>query len=121
MFTDRVVPIFPRREVLPARSDQFADRKTAVLASLDWRGFANELEVARGPKPLTIVERLFMSRYVPLVEAVVRGEADDAARRTADRWAENFAHSYIEGFAALKITGKRPRMVLDAPQLGSQT
>jgi len=120
MFTDRVVPIFPRREALPAKSAQFTDRKTAVAASLDWRGFANELEVARGPKPLTIVERLFMSRYIPLVEAVARGEADDAARRTAERWAENFARSYTEGFAAFKVTGKRPRMVLDAPQLCNQ-
>src|SRR5882757_10568509 len=61
-----------------------------------------------------------MSRYVPLVEAVVRGEADDAAKRTADRWAKNFARSYTEGFGAFKVTGKRPRMVLDAPQLCSQ-
>jgi hypothetical protein len=90
------------------------------MASLDWRGFANELEVARGPRPLTIVERLFMSRYVPLVGAVARGEADEAARRTAERWAENFARSYTEGFGAFKVTGKRPRMVLDAPQLCNQ-
>src|SRR5262249_38294455 len=92
----------------------------ALSASLDWRGFANELEVARGPKPLTIVERLFMSRYVPLVEAVARGEADETAGQTAERWAQNFARSYTEGFNALKVTGKRPRMVLDAPQIGSQ-
>jgi hypothetical protein len=120
MFADRVVPLFPRREVLPAKSPAFIEKGRAVAASLDWRGFANELEVARGPKPLTIVERLFMSRYVPLCDAIVRGEADAAALRTAERWAENFSRSYIEGFNALKITGKRPRMVLDAPQLASQ-
>jgi hypothetical protein len=120
MFADRVVPLFPRREVLPAKSPAFVEKGRAVAASLDWRGFANELEVARGPKPLTIVERLFMSRYMPLCEAIEQGEADEAAARTAERWAENFSRSYIEGFNALKITGKRPRMVLDAPQLGSQ-
>ena len=120
MFADRVVPLFPRRETLPAKSPAFVEKGTAVAASLDWRGFRNELEVARGPKPLTIIERLFMSRYVPLTHALVRGEADDAAKRTADHWAETFARSYTEGFGALKITGKRPRMVLDAPQLCSQ-
>ena len=61
-----------------------------------------------------------MSRYIPLLEAVARGEADEAAGRTAQQWAENFARSYTEGFSALKVTGKRPRMVLDAPQIGSQ-
>ena len=120
LFAERIVPLFPRREVLPAKSPAFIEKGRAVEASLDWRGFANELEVARGPKPLTIVERLFMSRYVPLVDAIERGEADEAARRTAERWAENFARSYTEAFGALKITGKRPRMVLDAPQLCSQ-
>jgi hypothetical protein len=87
---------------------------------VDWRGFANDLALARGPKPLTFVERLFMTRYVPLLDAIARGEADEAARRTADQWAEDFARSYTEGFSALRVTGKRPRMVLDAPQLASQ-
>src|SRR5262249_6347823 len=32
----------------------------------------------------------------------------------------SFARSYTEGFSALRVTGKRPRMVLDAPQLLSQ-
>jgi hypothetical protein len=120
MFANRVVPLFPRRETRPTGKSTFEERGRALAASLDWRGFANELEVARGPKPLTIIERLFMSRYIPLLEAVARGEADEAAGKTAEQWAENFARSYTEGFSALKVTGKRPRMVLDAPQIGSQ-
>ena len=120
MFANRVVPLFPRRETRPGVKSTFEEKGRALAASLDWRGFANELEVARGPKPLSIVERLFMSRYIPLLEAVARGEADEAAGRTAQQWAENFARSYTEGFSALKVTGKRPRMVLDAPQIGSQ-
>ena len=121
LFANRVVPLFPRREVpVASKAPSFAEKGGAFAASLDWRGFANELAVARGPKPLTIIERLFMSRYVPLLEAIARGEADDAARRTAEEWADNFARSYTEGFNALKITGKRPRMVLDAPQLCNQ-
>jgi hypothetical protein len=120
MFANRVVALFPRRETRPTGKSTFEEKGRALAASLDWKGFANELEVARGPKPLTIVERLFMSRYIPLLEAVARGEADEAAGKTAEQWAQNFARSYTEGFSALKVTGKRPRMVLDAPQIGSQ-
>ena len=99
MFANRVVPLFPRRETRPGVKSTFEEKGRALAASLDWRGFANELEVARGPKPLSIVERLFMSRYIPLLEAVARGEADEAAGRTAQQWAENFARSYTEGLA----------------------
>jgi len=81
---------------------------------------ANDLNIARGPKPLTMVERLFISRYVPLLEAVGAGAADEAARGVAEQWAESFARSYTEGFSAVRVTGKRPRMVLDVPQLVSQ-
>ena len=115
---DRVVALFPPRESAfrkPAPRGGYA-----VGAPVDWRGFANDLALARGPKPLTFVERLFMTRYMPLLDAIARGEADEAARRTADQWADDFARSYTEGFSALRVTGKRPRMVLDAPQLASQ-
>jgi hypothetical protein len=115
---DRVVPLFPRRES-PFRKP-YASGFAVGGGPVDWRGFASDLALARGPKPLTFVERLFMTRYVPLMEAIARGEADDAARRTAEQWAEDFARSYTEGFSALRVTGKRPRMVLDAPQLASQ-
>ena len=115
---DRVVALFPPRES-PFRRP--APRGgIAVGSPIDWRGFANDLALARGPKPLTFVERLFMTRYVPLLDAIARGEADEAASRTADQWADDFARSYTEGFSALRVTGKRPRMVLDAPQLASQ-
>jgi len=115
--TDRVVTLFPRSES-PFRKSSV--RAYAPGSPIDWRGFANDLALARGPKPLTFVERLFMTRYVPLLDAIARGEADEAARRAADQWAEDFARSYTEGFSALRVTGKRPRMVLDAPQLASQ-
>jgi len=120
-FIDRVVPLFPRRESAVKKPSLPLEADDAPAApSFDWRGFAHELALARGPKPLTFVERLFMTRYVPLVEAIARGEADPAARRTVEQWAEDFSRSYTEGFSALKVTGKRPRMVLDAPQLANQ-
>jgi hypothetical protein len=115
---DRVVPLFPARESPFRKPSPRAG--FSVGAPVDWRGFANDLALARGPKPLTFVERLFMTRYVPLLEAIARGEADETARRTAEQWADDFAKSYTEGFSALRVTGKRPRMVLDAPQLASQ-
>jgi hypothetical protein len=114
----QLLPIFPR----PDSSFLGKSMKAGGLreAACDWRMCANDLRVARGPKPLTLVERLFMSRYAPLVEAIASGEVDDGGREVAEQWADSFARSYTEGFSALRVTGKRPRMVLDAPQLTSQ-
>ena len=36
------------------------------------------LDKARGPKPMSVIERLFESRYMPLLGAVSRGEVDVA-------------------------------------------
>jgi hypothetical protein len=118
--TDRVVPLFPRRESPFRKACPTVGGFAVGGGPIDWRGFASDLALARGPKPLTFVERLFMTRYVPLLEVIARGDADETARRTAEQWAEDFARSYTEGFGALRVTGKRPRMVLDAPQLASQ-
>jgi hypothetical protein len=111
------LPLFPRPTVAASSRTVKAD---GTRDGVDWRMCANDLRIARGPKPLTLVERLFISRYVPLVEAIAAGVADDTAREVADQWVESFARSYTEGFSALRVTGKRPRMVLDAPQLQSQ-
>ncbi|HEY3594585.1 MAG TPA: hypothetical protein VGL13_11950, partial [Polyangiaceae bacterium] len=113
----QLLPLFPRPNDAPDK-----DAKTEVPREprADWRMCANDLRVARGPKPLTLVERLFISRYVPLVEAVAAGDADDTAREVCEQWAESFARSYTESFSALRVTGKRPRMVLDTPQLVGQ-
>ena len=114
----RVVPLFPRR--VPPAEQEVAQHARAAAPSVDWRMLASNLESAKGPKPLAIVERLFMTRYTPLLEALAGEEPDEAARRTVEQWAESFARSYTESFSALKVTGKRPRMVLDAPQLCQQ-
>ena len=117
---DRVVTLFPRKESPFRKPSPVASGFAVGSAPVDWRGFANDLATARGPKPLNFVERLFMTRYMPLLDAIACGEADESARRIAEQWADDFARSYTEGFSALKVTGKRPRMVLDAPQLASQ-
>ena len=117
---DRVVTLFPRKESPFRKPSPVASGFAVGGGPVDWRGFANDLATARGPKPLNFVERLFMTRYMPLLDAIAGGEVDESARRIAEQWADDFARSYTEGFSALKVTGKRPRMVLDAPQLASQ-
>src|SRR5262249_12194381 len=82
--------------------------------------WSNELEAARGPKPLAVIERLFVSRYVPLGEAIARGEVDAHAKQVHASFGAAFAKSYLESFGALRVTGKRPMMVLDAPQLATR-
>jgi hypothetical protein len=81
------------------------------------RKWIGDLELARGPKPLGTVERMFVSAYVPLSRAVAEGCDLPEARQALARWSESFARSYSEAFDALKLRGKRPTMVLDIPDL----
>jgi len=89
----------------------------STAAPRDWPGWVQELESARGPKPLAAVERMFVSKYVPLSDAVHCGVADPKANQVLDTWADSFARSYLEAFSALCVRGKRPTMVLDVPDI----
>jgi len=91
-----------------------------VVDAAEWRQHAVELDNARGPKPVAVIERLFASRYMPLVGAVARGEADGTVRGVIDGWRTSFEHSYREAFSALRVTGKRPPMVFDAPDIAAR-
>ncbi len=82
-----------------------------------WRGWMRELERARGPKPLAVIERMFVSAYVPLSDAVARGVAGAEAEPVLETWAQAFEKSYSEAFDALRLRGKRPTMVLDVPEV----
>jgi hypothetical protein len=86
-------------------------------APSEWRAWADELSLARGPKPLSVIERMFVSAYVPLADAVARGIGDASARQVLTTWATSFEQSYREAFAALRVRGKRPSMVLDIPEI----
>ncbi len=86
-------------------------------AETEWRTWMHELEAARGPKPLGVVERMFVSNYVPLCDAFARGIAGAEAKKTLDVWSASFEQSYKEAFDALRVRGKRPTMVLDVPEL----
>jgi hypothetical protein len=87
---------------------------------LRWRIFMRELDAAQGPKPLAVVEKLFIERYLPLAEAVSRGETEARARQALTRFSRSFEKSYREAFAAAKATRRRPPMVLDVPQIAAR-
>lgn len=91
-----------------------------AIDSREWAAYAAELHAARGPKPLPVVERMFVSRYVALAEAEMLGVADAFGRQVRAEWAVSFSRSYGEAFKALGVTGKRPTMVLDLPQLAGR-
>lgn len=91
-----------------------------VLTSSEWRAFAMDLDAAKGPKPAGVIDRLFATRYMPLVGALARGHADGAVQKIVDGFRTSFEHSYTEGFAAIRATGKRPVMVLDAMEVAAK-
>jgi hypothetical protein len=91
-----------------------------IVDAAEYRNHAVELDGARGPKPVAVIERLFSTRYAPLVGAVARGEADATVRGVVDAWRIAFEHSWREAFSALRVTGKRPPMVFDAPDIAAR-
>lgn len=82
-------------------------------ASARWRDWMRQLDEARGPKPLALVEQLFVNAYVPLADAAARGVAGPEALEVIETWSASFARSYSDAFDALRLRGKRPMMVLD--------
>ena len=106
----------PPAPAAPARTE-LARR---VVDAAEWRTHAIELDNARGPKPVAVIEKLFVTRYAPLVGAVARGEADQASRGVVDAWRASFENSYRDAFSALRVTGKRPPMVFDAPDIAGR-
>ncbi|HTQ06035.1 MAG TPA: hypothetical protein VMI54_19370 [Polyangiaceae bacterium] len=84
-------------------------------AANDWQNWVRDLEHARGPKPLAVVERMFAMSYVPLRDAYLRGIAPREVGPILEGWATSFAKSYRDAFDALRVRGKRPTMVLDVP------
>ncbi|WP_437526874.1 hypothetical protein WME79_41785 [Sorangium sp. So ce726] len=102
-----------------ARRERKAPRDR-VLSAAEWRALAVELDNARGPKPVRVIEQLFATHYTPLLGATLAGETDGAVRGVVDSWRTSFEHSYREAFSALRVTGKRPPMVFDAPDIAAR-
>jgi hypothetical protein len=104
-------------EPSPVPPEPFVRGPLYASAENEWRTWVEELTTARGPKPLSVIERMFVSAYVPLADAVARGIGDASARNVLSTWATSFEQSYREAFAALRVRGKRPSMVLDIPEI----
>ncbi|HET7538508.1 MAG TPA: hypothetical protein VFK05_01505 [Polyangiaceae bacterium] len=98
-------------------SVEFARGPLFPDAENNWRTWMHDLEAARGPKPLGVVERMFVTSYVPLCDALAREIAAPEAKKAVETWSSSFEQSYKEAFDALRVRGKRPTMVLDVPEL----
>ncbi|MBL8739667.1 MAG: hypothetical protein JNK04_01195 [Myxococcales bacterium] len=94
-----------------------ADHAARLLHLATHRTYSLDLDAARGPKPVALVEKLYAQRYVPLIGAIARDEADDAVRDIVSEWRKSFAESYEAAYEAIRLTGKRPTMVMDAPEV----
>ncbi len=104
------------RDEPPAREDILH----RVEQSATYRNYALDLDAAKGPKPVAVIEKLYAQRYVPLLAAAHRGELDGAALSIAESWRASFAESYENAFASMRATGKRPTMVMDAPDVATR-
>jgi hypothetical protein len=123
--TARVEP--PPAPLPPPGADSPAERGPSgsgaeLLGNLDpsWRHWMLALHAAKGPQPLANFEKLFAQSYVPLCEAIDRGLSDSRAVHARDEFRATFTRMYLEACPAFAATGKRPKMVLDAPDIAAR-
>jgi hypothetical protein len=82
-------------------------------------GHARALADLRGPQPLSVLKTCFLSHYLPLGEILFEARAHgvEVEPRVAAVHAgfrRNFERAYSDAFPTFALTGKRPKMVLDA-------
>jgi hypothetical protein len=85
-----------------------------------WRSFTLALAAAKGPQPLAAFERLFVQSYLPLCQAVDHGLADPRALHARDEFRTSFVRMYSDACPTFAATGKRPKMVFDAPDVAAR-
>lgn len=85
-----------------------------------WPIWVQALRDAKGPQSLTSFERLFVHHFVPLDAAIAGGLDDPRAIAAHAEFRRSFEHAYGESFGTFAITGKRPRMVFDVPELATK-
>jgi len=108
---------------LEDRTHGAADRQTAgasVVTDETWRSFTLALTAARGPQSLPAFEKLFTQSYVPLCNAIEGGLADGRAVHAREEFRTTFVRMYTEACPTFAATGKRPKMVFDAPDLAAR-
>ncbi|MCL2723022.1 MAG: hypothetical protein FWD69_01155 [Polyangiaceae bacterium] len=107
--------------VVETELPSIAPGPSAVGPSNFWRGWARTLGDARGSQPLASLERLFTENYVPLANAIASGLEDPRALRASDEFRRSFERTYGDAFATFGMTGRRPRLVMDAYDIASKT
>lgn len=111
-------PTRPPFERLPAKQSAGA---TFAGDGDAWRGWVLQLNAARGPQPLAAFERLFAHAYLPLTNALAEGLSDPRAVAAQEEFRLTFERIYSEACPTFAVTGKRPRLVLDVPEIASRT
>lgn len=104
----------------PARIEKHTAGASVVVKEEAWRAWLLQLTAARGPQPLSALERLFAEAYMPLANAIAAGLDDPKARAARDEFRATFAKSYTEAFPTFAAAIKRPRMVLDAHDVAAR-
>jgi hypothetical protein len=109
-------------DVIRHTADVMSHTAGAAIAEDDdsWRTWLLALTAARGPQPLSAFEKLFTQSYLPLTAAIARGLTDPRARHATEDFRRTFARSYADAVPTFALTGKRPRMVLDVPDLAAR-
>jgi len=80
---------------------------------------ARALADVRGPQTLAVLRSLFLSHYVPLGEMLLESKAygitvEPRASTAYAGFRRSFERAYSDAFPTFALTGKRPKMVLDA-------
>ena len=104
----------------PGAIDRQLIGASVAVAGDEWRGWVLALTAARGPQPLSAFERLFANEYMPLANAIAAGLDDPRALHAHEEFRRTFARAYTEACPTFAVTGKRPRMVLDAPDVAAR-
>lgn len=100
-----------------AEAEAEAETEAATFA---WEEHADALDAARGPQTLVAFERLFAEHYLPLANAIDRGLHARGAVAAREEFRRSFSRAYSEALPTFALTGKRPRMVLDAFDVASK-
>ncbi len=77
--------------------------------------WARQLAQAKGPQPLSSLEKLLTEAYLPLASAVALGTVDARMRDACEDFREHFIRNYTDAFSTFGAAAKRPRMLCDLP------
>ncbi|HEX4517135.1 MAG TPA: hypothetical protein VH054_26500 [Polyangiaceae bacterium] len=104
----------PEPTPTPTPEPEPAEPVMVATPEIPWREYAGALDAARGAQTLASFERLFVHSYMPLANAIDRGLAERRAIEARDEFRRTFSRAYSEALPTFALTGKRPKMVLDA-------